>query len=92
MFSNPTAIKGIEAHPHPLYEIVCFDWNRCTASQALQSSYFSNHPAPTPGPKLPMPRSKKEVEREMEYLVSAARKRALDEEEPTAKIAKRLQF
>ena len=33
---------------------------RCTATQALNSDYFSGSPPPTPGHKLPMPRSKKE--------------------------------
>ena len=31
---------------------------RCTATQALKSAYFSNSPAPTPGPRLPLPKSK----------------------------------
>lgn len=33
---------------------------RCTTSEALQMSYFSNKPAPTPGEKLPMPGNLKE--------------------------------
>ena len=33
---------------------------RCTATQALKSAYFSNAPAPTPGPQLPLPKSKTE--------------------------------
>lgn len=33
---------------------------RCTATQALKSSYFSNAPAPTTGNNLPMPKSKKD--------------------------------
>lgn len=29
--------------------------NRCTASEALRMTYFSNKPAPTVGHRLPMP-------------------------------------
>jgi len=39
---------------------------RCTCEQALQMPYFSNKPAPTPGPQLPLPSSmnvKKQEER-----------------------------
>ena len=35
---------------------------RCTSTEALKSSYFSNHPPPTPGPRLPLPKSKQETE------------------------------
>lgn len=31
--------------------------NRCTCTEALNMPYFSNKPAPTVGPKLPMPTS-----------------------------------
>lgn len=31
---------------------------RCSASQALESAYFSNSPVPTPGPQLPLPKSR----------------------------------
>lgn len=68
-------------------------FHRWTATQALKSDYFSSYPPPTPGPKLPLPRSKKDVERDVEVQISAARKRGLDDDSaPTGKIAKRLQF
>lgn len=35
--------------------LALYPLNRCTATEALQMSYFSNKPAPTPGEKLPMP-------------------------------------
>lgn len=47
---------------------------RCSAPQALQSAFFSNSPPPTPGPLLPMPRSKKSME---EAEVAELRSRAL---------------
>lgn len=65
---------------------------RCTASQALQSSYFSNPPGPTPGPRLPMPRSRKEIESDIEHEILASRKRALDDSQEGQKVAKRLNF
>ena len=65
---------------------------RCTASQALQGSYFSNPPGPTPGPKLPMPRSRKEIETDIEHDIIASRKRALDDSQEGQKVAKRLNF
>lgn len=66
--------------------------NRCTATQALQTSYFSNNPPPTPGPQLPLPRSKKDIEREMDRLVNVARKRALEDDDSGGRVAKKLQF
>ncbi|XP_045604122.2 cyclin-dependent kinase 7 isoform X1 [Procambarus clarkii] len=39
---------------------------RCSCTQALKMPYFSNRPAPTPGPMLPLPasiRNKKEIEK-----------------------------
>ncbi|KAK3782236.1 hypothetical protein RRG08_048694 [Elysia crispata] len=39
---------------------------RCSASQALQMSYFSSKPAPTPGSQLPFPKSNKIVDKEKE--------------------------
>lgn len=33
---------------------------RCNAAQALKSDYFSNDPAPTSGPRLPMPKTREE--------------------------------
>lgn len=38
--------------------------NRCTCSEALKMSYFSNKPAPTIGSKLPMPSSAAQKEEE----------------------------
>lgn len=72
----PDYIKYSEMVPIPLSEIftaagddfiafisqclVLDPTKRCTASQALQSSYFSNKPPPSRGTQLPMPKSKKE--------------------------------
>ncbi len=43
--------------------------NRCTATQALKSDYFRNAPAPTPGPQLPLPRTKDEKKGESDQVV-----------------------
>jgi cyclin-dependent kinase 7 len=37
--------------------LAMYPLNRCTCTEALKMPYFSNKPAPTPGPKLPMPSS-----------------------------------
>ncbi|KAG7197981.1 hypothetical protein KM043_016210 [Ampulex compressa] len=60
---------------------------RCTCDQALQMPYFSNKPAPTPGPKLPLPTSVKRQPEEKPSL-----KRKLLESMDGASLAKRLQF
>ncbi|BFY97243.1 hypothetical protein BsWGS_00283 [Bradybaena similaris] len=39
---------------------------RCSAAQALQMAYFSNKPAPTPGPQLPFPKSNKIIDKDRE--------------------------
>lgn len=65
---------------------------RYTATQALQSKYFSNPPGPTPGPKLPMPRSRKEIESDINHDLLASRKRALDDSQEGQRVAKRLNF
>lgn len=61
---------------------------RCTCDQALQMAYFSNKPAPTPGPKLPLPTS---IRRQAEEKPSLKRK-LLESMEGGASLAKRLQF
>lgn len=60
---------------------------RCTCDQALQMPYFSNKPAPTPGPRLPLPTSVKRQPEEKPSL-----KRKLLESMDGASLAKRLQF
>jgi len=60
---------------------------RCTCDQALQMSYFNNKPAPTPGPKLPLPTSIKSQPEERPSL-----KRKMLESIEGASLAKRLQF
>ncbi|KAL6435710.1 hypothetical protein ACFW04_005541 [Cataglyphis niger] len=60
---------------------------RCTCDQALQMPYFSNKPAPTPGPKLPLPTTIKRQREERPSL-----KRKLLESTEGASLAKRLQF
>ncbi|KAK2172031.1 hypothetical protein NP493_999g01020 [Ridgeia piscesae] len=47
---------------------------RCTATEALKMSYFSNKPAPTPGPQLPRPRCNIDVIREPDLKLSLKRK------------------
>ncbi len=42
---------------------------RCTATQALKSDYFSNTPAPTPGPQLPLPKTKDEKRGDIDQVV-----------------------
>ncbi|XP_076767005.1 cyclin-dependent kinase 7 [Xylocopa sonorina] len=60
---------------------------RCTCDQALQMPYFSNKPAPTSGPRLPLPTSVKRQPEEKPNL-----KRKLLESMDGASLAKRLQF
>lgn len=60
---------------------------RCSCDQALQMPYFSNKPAPTPGPKLPLPMTIKRHPEEKQSL-----KRKLLESTDGASLAKRLQF
>lgn len=61
--------------------------SRCTCAQALQSSYFSNEPAPTPPQLLPQPTQN------LEELPTAGTKRSnLGSMEKMAPSAKRLNF
>lgn len=52
---------------------------RCTCSEALQMSYFSNKPAPTPGDSLPRPNSgldfSKSVKRQPSEVLAPMAKR-----------------
>lgn len=50
---------------------------RCTATQALKTSFFSNQPPPTPGHLLPMPKSNKVKEDEMKIELRASRHREM---------------
>ena len=63
---------------------------RCTTTEALKSSYFSNMPPPTPCSQLPKPRSKKDVEHDTHQQILAARKRIFEGDESS--VSKRLQF
>uniref|UniRef100_A0A8C5DCF2 Cyclin-dependent kinase 7 n=1 Tax=Gouania willdenowi TaxID=441366 RepID=A0A8C5DCF2_GOUWI len=57
---------------------------RTTATQALKSSYFSNRPAPTPGPQLPRPNCPPDALREKEAVGHKRKIEGLDtsEEQP----------
>ena len=63
--------------------------NRCTASEALQMPYFSNAPAPTPGPHLPWGNSNSAVLQEPHLKLPAKRKL---KDVKTSRLAKRLIF
>ena len=60
---------------------------RCTCDQALQMTYFSNNPPPTPKARLPLPSSIRRLPEERPSL-----KRKLLEATDGASLAKRLQF
>lgn len=62
--------------------------SRCSCTEALQMPYFSNKPAPTEGPKLPMPSS---LSKEKDDKPSLKRK-LLDNMDSGGTIPKRLQF
>ncbi|KAH9518538.1 Cyclin-Dependent Kinase 7 [Bulinus truncatus] len=48
---------------------------RCTSSQALQMSYFSNKPAPTPTHQLPFPKSNKIIDKEKEAKMPSLKRK-----------------
>lgn len=62
--------------------------NRCTCTEALNMSYFSNKPAPTVGEKLPMP-SSCTVQPEEKKLTL---KRKINNPDGGVMLKKRLQF
>lgn len=62
--------------------------SRCTCTEALQMPYFSNKPAPTVGPKLPMPSS---FNKDKDDKPSLKRK-LLENMDSGGTIPKRLQF
>lgn len=88
-----TPLKHIfTAAPDDLLDLIASLLNvnpleRCTCDQALQMPYFSNKPAPTTGPKLPLPTT---IQRQREERPSLKRK--LLESMEGASLAKRLQF
>ncbi|CAG2108156.1 unnamed protein product [Medioppia subpectinata] len=63
---------------------------RCTCSQALQTPYFSNSPAPTPGPHLPRPQSNA-TPFDADIYKRVANKRNISDK-TMAPMAKRLHF
>jgi len=71
-----------------LQRLLCLNPNRrCSAKEALQMPYFSNKPAPTVGPSLPLP---KNVLKEKEEKPSLKRK--LLEATDNSNLVKRLVF
>lgn len=63
---------------------------RCTATQALQSQYFRSRPPPTPGPQLPLPKTRKDAaqqQQQQQQMDVLAAKR-----EPLRETVKRLEF
>uniref|UniRef100_T1IWT1 Cyclin-dependent kinase 7 n=1 Tax=Strigamia maritima TaxID=126957 RepID=T1IWT1_STRMM len=98
-----TPLKHIfTAAPEDLLELLenLFPLNpssRATCTQALNLAYFSNRPAPTPGPLLPKPASlsfnKKEASEETQPSSRAGLKRKLlYDDEPGGSTAKKLVF
>ena len=69
---------------------------RCTATQALKSSYFSNAPPPTPGHLLPIPKSRQQEQeqqqKEWEQQERMLRKRGLEEPDSDRLVIKKLEF
>lgn len=61
---------------------------RCTASEALQMSYFSNPPAPTTGSQLPLPASMKHGKHNVSTKKSLKRK----QENGETRLVKKLMF
>lgn len=68
--------------------LALYPLNRCTCSEALQMSYFSNKPAPTIGSKLPLPTSLTSKGQDEK----PALKRKLPDNIDSATLPKRLQF
>lgn len=76
--------------------LALYPLNRCTCTEALKMSYFSSKPAPTIGPKLPMPSSlalnNNAVDAE-EIKPSASLKRKMESTNENGTVPKkRLQF
>ena len=66
---------------------------RCTCSEALQMKYFSNRPAPTPGPNLPMPNSLSNKDSGLsDFEIVPGSKRKLREGIEGSGLAKKLVF
>ncbi|XP_064608067.1 cyclin-dependent kinase 7-like [Liolophura sinensis] len=65
---------------------------RCTASEALDLAYFSNKPAPTPGPELPIPGDNKLVKQAQAELQRPSLKRKLQQDGTGAGFVKKLLF
>ncbi|XP_033634689.1 cyclin-dependent kinase 7-like isoform X1 [Asterias rubens] len=66
---------------------------RCTASQALKMKYFSNKPAPSQGPKLPMPGAPSAVFKEQPLIRPGVKRKQPDESgNQTSRLSKRLVF
>lgn len=63
--------------------------NRCTCSEALNMSYFSNKPPPTPNHLLPKPQSILQNYENERYSYRTSNKRTT---ESLAPLAKRLHF
>ena len=64
--------------------------SKCT--EALKMPYFSNRPAPTPGPNLPMPSSLSNDDPQVDLNAIPGSKRKLREGFETSAIAKKLVF
>ncbi|KAK7067034.1 Cyclin-Dependent Kinase 7 [Halocaridina rubra] len=62
---------------------------RCNCTQALKMPYFSNNPAPTPGPLLPLPPS---IRKKTESNRPSLKRKIIDESGFGASLAKKLQF
>ena len=66
---------------------------RSKCSEALQMPFFSNRPAPTPGPNLPMPNSLSNKEPGLSDLdVASGSKRKIREGIESSGLAKKLVF
>jgi cyclin-dependent kinase 7 len=67
---------------------------RCSCTEALKMQYFSNRPAPTPGPNLPMPSSLSNSDEKIDSMnpVVTGSKRKLREGVETSGLAKKLVF
>ncbi|XP_050081640.1 cyclin-dependent kinase 7 [Anopheles aquasalis] len=69
--------------------LALYPLNRCSCTEALQMPYFSNKPAPTVGPRLPMPASYNAANKQEE---KPSLKRKLLESIDGGTVPKRLQF
>uniref|UniRef100_A0AAG5D0R5 Cyclin-dependent kinase 7 n=1 Tax=Anopheles atroparvus TaxID=41427 RepID=A0AAG5D0R5_ANOAO len=69
--------------------LALYPLHRCTCTEALKMAYFSNKPAPTVGPRLPMPASYNAASRQEE---KPSLKRKLLDSIDGGTVPKRLQF